>query len=100
MRTILAEAAKHASRPAQSGFLNLGIATVIPDVLRDEDRSRAHPERSRSEPQPVEGQDLPSLHECPGSLLRLCAEQANCRHFGLLVGEKITLSAFGNLGSR
>jgi AraC-like DNA-binding protein len=100
VRTILAEAAKHASRPAQSGFLNLGIATVIPDVLRE----------MRTDPEPIlkeaglsrrlwKGRTYRLSMSALGSLLRLCAERANCRHFGLLVGEKITLSAFGDLGS-
>ena len=100
MRTILAEAAKHASHPAQSGFLNLGIATVIPDVLRE----------MRTDPEPILKEAGLSRHVWKGrtyhlsvgalgSLLRLCAERANCRHFGLLVGEKITLAAFGDLGS-
>src|SRR3954470_24270051 len=40
-----------------------------------------------------------SYHRPDASLLGLCAERAHCPHFGLLVGERITLSAFGDLGS-
>src|SRR4051794_11719472 len=34
-----------------------------------------------------------------GKPLRLCAERAACSHIGLVVGEKVTLAAFGELGS-
>src|SRR5215203_7522273 len=86
--------------PAQGGFLNLGLATVIPDVLRE----------LGTYPKPILRETGLSHHfrrgktyrlsvNALGKLLRLCAERANCPHFGLLAGGKITLSAFGNLGS-
>jgi AraC-like DNA-binding protein len=34
-----------------------------------------------------------------GKLLQRCAERTACSHIGLVVGEKVTLSAFGDLGS-
>ena len=35
MRITLAEATKPTPPPAQSGFLNLGITSIIPGVLRE-----------------------------------------------------------------
>ena len=97
---VVAERTKPAPCPVQGGFLNLGLATVIPDVLRE----------LGTDPKPILRETGLSHHlrkgktyrlsvNALGKLLRLCAERANCSHFGLLAGGKITLSAFGNLGS-
>ena len=89
-----------APRPAKGGFLNLGLASVIPGVLRE----------LGTDPDPIlndaglsrrllrNGSCRLSVNAL-GKLLRLCAERAACSHIGLLVGEKVTLSAFGDLGS-
>ena len=89
-----------AACPAQGGFLNLGLATVIPGVLRE----------LGTDPIPILKETGLSHHlrkgktyrlsvSALGKLLRLCAERANCPHIGLVVGEKVTLSAFGDPGS-
>ena len=91
---------KRALGPARGGFINLGLASAVLPVLRELGTDpRAYPERRRPEPPPAQGQDYRLSVEALGRLLPLCAERANCPHFGLLVGEKVTLSAFGDLGS-
>jgi Arabinose-binding domain of AraC transcription regulator, N-term len=94
-------AAPHpAACPARGGFLNLGIATVVPGVLRE----------LGTDPDPILNdaglsrrllKDRSSRLSVKvlGKLLRLCAERTACSHIGLVVGEKVTLSSFGDLGS-
>ena len=94
-------AAPHlAPRPAQGGFLNVGIATVIPGVLRElgTDPDPILNEAGLSRRLLRDGSHHLSVTAL-GKLLRLCAERAACSHIGLAVGEKVTLSAFGDLGS-
>jgi hypothetical protein len=89
-----------AACPAKRGFLNVGIATVVPGVLRE----------LGTDPDPILkdaglSRRLLKDRSCRlsvnvlGKLLRLCAERTACSHIGLVVGEKVTLSAFGDLGS-
>ena len=94
-------AAPHAAAcPAKRGFLNVGIATVVPGVLRE----------LGTDPDPILkdaglSRRLLKDRSCRlsvnvlGKLLQLCAERTACSHIGLVVGEKVTLSAFGDLGS-
>ena len=94
-------AAPHpAACPAKRGFLNVGIATVVPGVLRE----------LGTDPDPILkdaglSRRLLKDRSCRlsvnvlGKLLQLCAERTACSHIGLVVGEKVTLSAFGDLGS-
>src|SRR4051812_48631620 len=82
VRIILAEATKHVPRPAQSGFLSLGIAPLIPGVLRE----------LGTDPDPILKDAGLSHHlredrtyrlsvSALGALLRLCAKRAHCPHF-------------------
>src|SRR3954454_1416174 len=94
-------AAPHpAACPTRGGFLNVGIATVVPGVLRE----------LGTDPDPIlndAGLSRRLLKDRSsrlsvnvlGKLLQLCAERTACSHIGLVVGEKVTLSAFGDLGS-
>ena len=94
-------AAPHpAAYPARAGFLNLGIATVVPGVLRE----------LGIDPDPILkdaglSRRLLKDRRCRlsvkvlGKLLQRCAERTACSHIGLVVGEKVTLAAFGDLGT-
>jgi AraC-like DNA-binding protein len=85
---------------AKGGFLNLGLASVLPGVLRElgTDPDPILDEAGLSRRLLRDGSYHLSVNAL-GKLLRLCAERAACSHIGLLVGEKVTLSAFGDLGS-
>jgi AraC-like DNA-binding protein len=94
-------AASHpAACPARGGFLNVSIATVVPGVLRE----------LGTDPDPILkdaglSRRLLKDRSCRlsvnvlGKLLQRCAERTACSHIGLVVGEKVTLSAFGDLGT-
>ena len=82
-------AAPHlAPRPAQGGFLNVGIATVIPGVLRElgTDPDPILDEAGLSRRLLRDGSRPLSVNAL-GKLLRLCAERTHCPHIDLAVGE-------------
>src|SRR3954469_2207845 len=89
-----------APRPATGGFLNLGLASVLPGVLRELgiDPDPILTDAGLSRRLLTDGSSHLSVNAL-GKLLRLCAERAACPHIGLVVGEKVTLSAFDDLGS-
>jgi hypothetical protein len=78
----------------------LGIATVVPDVLRElgTDPDPILKDAGLSRRLLKDGGCRLSVRAL-GRLLLACTKRANCPHFGLLVGGTITLSSFGDLGS-
>jgi len=90
---------KPALGPARGGFINLGLASAVLAVLGE----------LRTDPRPILD-DAGLSHYLPkdrdyrlsatalGRLLSLCVERTHCPHFALLVGQKIKLSALGELG--
>src|SRR5215213_6808477 len=89
---------KPALGPARGGFINLGLASAILAVLGE----------LRIDPRPILDDAGLSRHllkdrhyrfsaAALGRLLSLCVERTNCPHFALLVGQKVTLSALGEL---
>src|SRR3954453_19497376 len=90
---------KPALGPARGGFINLDLWTAIVGALRE----------VRIDPRPIldnaglSHQLLKERHyrfsaTALGRLMSLCVERTHCPHFALLVGGKVTLSAFGDLG--
>jgi len=84
--------------PARGGFINLGLWTAIVGALSE----------VRIDPRPIldgaglshhmlNGRNYRLSATALGRLLSLCAERTHCPHFALLVGGKVTLSAFGDL---
>jgi AraC-like DNA-binding protein len=85
--------------PLGAGFIHLGAAKEIYTVLAE---LGANPERIIAEagldPRLFDdGNNLISFRAL-GHLLALCIERTNCPHFGLLVGQKATLSSLGLVG--
>jgi AraC-like DNA-binding protein len=90
---------KPALGPARGGFINLGLASAVLAVLGE----------LRTDPQSIlddaglRHRLLKDRHyrlsaAALGRLLSLCIERTHCPHFALLVGQKIKLSALGELG--
>jgi len=86
-------------RAAAPGDIRLGVASGIWTVLRD---LGADPEQviAESGVDPRVFDDPANLisHAVLGRLYRHCAERTNCPHFGLLVGEKASLSSLALVG--
>src|SRR5215204_4387122 len=91
---------KPALGPARGGFINLGLASAVLAVLGE----------LRTDPQSIlddaglSHRLLKDRHyrlsaEALGRLLSLCIERTHCPHFALLVGQKVKLSALGELGA-
>jgi hypothetical protein len=85
--------------PIGAGFIHLGAAKEICTVLAE---LGANPERIIAEagldPRLFDdGNNLISFRAL-SHLLALCVERTNCPHFGLLVGQKATLSSLGLVG--
>src|SRR5215207_3472959 len=109
MRTVLVDpglirtgsrTTKPALGPARGGFINLGLASAVLAVLGE----------LRTDPQSIlddaglSHRLLKDRHyrlsaAALGRLLSLCIEHTHCPHFALLVGQKIKLSALGELGA-
>ena len=107
MQTILADpgltrtgsrTTKPALGPTRGGFINLDLWTAIVGALRD----------VRIDPRPILDDAGLSRHllndrhyrfsaAALGRLLSLCVERTHCPHFALLVGQKVTLYALGEL---
>jgi AraC-like DNA-binding protein len=86
-------------RAAAPGDLRLGVASGIWTALRD---LGADPEQVIADgghaPRIFDDSATLISHAALGRLYRHCAERTNCPHFGLLVGEKASLSSLGLVG--
>jgi AraC-like DNA-binding protein len=86
-------------RSAAPGDIRLGVAGGIWTVLGD---LGADPEQviadGGHDPRIFDGPENFLSHAAVGRLYQHCAERTNCPHFGLLVGEKASLSSLGLVG--
>src|SRR3954467_11735569 len=84
---------------AAPGDIRLGVASGIWTVLRD---LGADPEQviadGGHDPRIFNGPEHFLSHAAIGRLYQHCAERTNCPHFGLLGGEKASLSSLGLVG--
>src|SRR5215204_1528681 len=84
---------------AAPGDIHLGVASGSWTVLRD---LGADPEQviedGGHDPRIFDGPENFLSHAALGRLYQHCAERTNCPHFGLLVGEKASVSSLGLVG--
>ena len=87
------------TRAAAPGDIRLGVASGIWTVLRD---LGAKPEQvivdGGHDPRIFDSPENFLSHAAVARLYQHCAERTNCPHFGLLVGDKASLSSLGLVG--